>query len=128
MMRARIPQTLLLALLASAVVWSAPAADQRAGAAPAVVTGVYAVAFNVNPGSAAAGSGAFACKAKIAPSLPAFRDTNRPVAPVESAPEVVAVVGSARAGSPVLCSVVIPFAWTVTDQTAGFDSVTRSRP
>ena len=119
MKRARMPQTLLLALLASAVVWAAPAANQRAGAAPAAATGVYAVTFNVIPGSAAAAGGVIACKAKIAPNLPAFRDMNRPVAPVESAPGVVAVAGPARAGSPVLCSVEIPFAWAVSDRSAG---------
>jgi hypothetical protein len=119
MKRARIPQILLLALLASAAVWAAPGANQRAGAAPAAVSGVYAVTFIVNPGSAMAAGGAILCKARITPNLPAFENMNRGVAPVESAPGVVAVVGSWRAGSAVLCTVEIPFAWPVSDRAGG---------
>jgi hypothetical protein len=119
MKRARIPQILLLALLASAAVWAAPAANQRAGAAPATVSGVYAVTFSIDPGSAIAAGGAILCKARITPNLPAFENMNRGVAPVESAPAVVTVGGSAPVASPVLCSVEIPFAWPVSDRAGG---------
>jgi hypothetical protein len=119
MKRARIAQILPLALWASAAVWAAPAADQRAGAAPAAVSGVYAVTFSVNPGSAVAAGGAITCKAKIAPNLPAIENMNRGVVPVESSPGMVTVAGSGRVGSPVLCSVEIPFAWPVSDRAGG---------
>jgi hypothetical protein len=119
MKRARIAQIPLLALLASAAVWAAPAADQRSGAAPAAVSGVYAVTFNVNLGSVAAAAGTVSCRARIAPNPRAFENTNRGVVPVESAPRVVAAAGSGRVGSPILCSVEIPFAWTVSDQSSG---------
>jgi hypothetical protein len=119
MKRARIPQILLLALLASAAVWAAPAGNQRAGAASAAVSGVYAVIFNVNPGPAVAAGGAIACKAKIAPNLAAFENPNPGVAPVESAAGVVKLVGSVAVGSPILCLVEIPFAWAVSDRSSG---------
>ena len=119
MKRARIPQILLLALVASAAVWAAPAADQRAGAAQAAVSGVYTVTFDVSLGSIAAAGGTVACRARIAPNLPAFENLNRGAVPVESAPRVVAAAGSRPAGSPILCSVEIPFAWTVSDPSSG---------
>jgi hypothetical protein len=119
MKRAQIPPILLLALLASAAAWAAPAADQRAGAAPAVVSGVYWVTFNVNPGPEVAAGGVIACKAKIAPNLAAFENPNPGVAPVESAAGVVKLVGSGRASSPVLCMVQVPFAWRVSDPGSG---------
>jgi hypothetical protein len=108
MKRAQIPRILLLALLASAAAWAAPAADQRAGAAPALVSGVYWVTFSVNPDPAMAAGGVIACKARMAPNLAAFEDPNPGVAPVESAAGTVKLVGSGRAGSPVLCLVEIP--------------------
>jgi hypothetical protein len=117
-MRARNPQ-ILLAMLASAAVWAAPAADQRAGAAPTAMTGVYAVTLNVNPGSTAPSGGMITCKAKIAPNLPGFENMNQGAVPVESAPGVAMVGGSGRPGSSVLCSVKIPFAWMVNDRGNG---------
>ena len=119
MKRAQIPRILLLALLASAAAWAAPAADQRAGAAPALVSGVYWVTFSVNPDPAMAAGGVIACKARMAPNLAAFEDPNPGVAPVESAAGVVKLVGSGRASSPVLCMVQVPFAWRVSDPGSG---------
>ena len=119
MKRARIPQNLLLALLASAAVWAAPAADQRTGAAPTVATGAYAVTFDVNPGSTAAAGGTITCKAKIAPNLPGFENMNQGAVPVESAFGVATVGSSGRAGSSVLCSVEIPFTWMVNSRGSG---------
>ena len=114
----RNPQILLLALLASAAVWAAPAADQRSGAAPAAVSGMYTVIFNVQPGPALAAGGKIACRARIAPNLRAFDNLGQGAAPVASAAGVSATVGGDPASS-VNCSVEIPFAWLVNDQEGG---------
>jgi hypothetical protein len=106
MKRARIPQALLPALLASVAVWAAPAPNQSAATAPVAVRGAYAVTFNVEPGAAAQAGGAITCKAKITPKLAPFE--SRGAVPVESAAGVATVTGTTTA-----CLVVIPFAWTV---------------
>jgi hypothetical protein len=114
MRRARIPQILLLALLASVTVWAAPAANQRAGAAPVAVSGVYVVTFNVQVGSAQAIGKTIFCKAKIAPNLPDFENRSYGIVPVQSARGVVALIGSSAN-----CAVEIPFSWTVADSRHG---------
>lgn len=108
MKRARIPQILLPVLLASAAVWAAPAADQRNGAAPVTVSGVYLVTFNVQVGSAPAAGGTIFCRAKITPRLPGFDNRSQGMVPVESARGVVTYIGSSAN-----CTVEIPFSWMV---------------
>jgi hypothetical protein len=114
MMRVRIFQILLLALLPSAAVCAAGAADQRSGAVQVTVSGVYSLTFNVQVRSAAVTGGTIYCKAKIAPNLPGFENRSPRVVPVESARGVAAIVGSS--GN---CSVEIPFSWMVADTQNG---------
>lgn len=114
MKRTRVPQILLLALLASAAAWAAPAADQCNGAVPVAVSGVYSVTFNVQVSSATVPGGTISCRAKIAPNLPGFENRSRGVVPVESSRGVVALIGSFAN-----CTVEIPFSWTVADTQNG---------
>jgi hypothetical protein len=114
MKRTRMPHILLPVLLASAAVWAAPAADQRSGAAPVVVSGVYLVTFNVQVGSVPAAGGTIFCRAKIAPNLPGFDNRSQGLVPVESARGMVTFIGSSAN-----CTVEIPFSWTVVDTETG---------
>jgi hypothetical protein len=114
MRRARIPQILLLALLASDALWAAPAADQRGGAALVAVGGVYLVTFNVQLGSVPAAGGTILCRAKIAPNLLGFDNPAQGMAPAESAQGVVTFIGASAN-----CTVEIPFSWMVVDTRDG---------
>ena len=107
MKSARVPQTLLLALLASAAVWAAPAAEPRSGAAPAAVSGVYAVNFNVRMDSAAPGGTVISCRARIAPNLSPLESNQRGMAQAVTVEGLAAVNGSSAN-----CLVEIPFSWT----------------
>ena len=110
-MSARVPQTLLVALLASAAAGAASAAQRHDGPAPVETLieyrGAYAVTFSVRapvPGAA------YLCKARAVPRAPALEGVS-----LQAVPAVVNGLPTAGAtGSWTNCTVEIPFAWVGT--------------
>jgi hypothetical protein len=117
MKRARISQTLLAALLASAAAGAAPAADTRGGAAPVALSGVYSVTFTVNAGSTLAPGAIILCKAKAVPNAPALENLKLEAVPVMSG--LATLTGSRVTGYWAICTVQIPFSWAANNAQSG---------
>jgi hypothetical protein len=120
MKRARIPQTLLAALLASAAAGAAPIAETHGGAAPLAFNGLYLVTFTVNAGAALAPGSTILCKAKAAPSTGPLDEFQWKATPVASG---IATVNRSRAtgatGSWANCTVEVPFYWAASETQGG---------
>jgi len=114
MRRRRISQTLLAALLASAVAGAAPAAETRGGAAPVVFSGLYSITFNLSIAAPLPAGTTITCRARIAPN---------PARPGLGNPQLAATpTGTGLAtvtGSTTNCAAEIPFVWTAESARGG---------
>ena len=116
MKRRRISQTLLAALLASAVAGAAPAVGIRGRAAPVALNGVYWVTFNLQMLSTLPAGTTITCRARIAPTADGLDLGNMQLAakPTESS-AALATVNGPRA----ICAAEIPFSWTMASLAGG---------
>lgn len=113
MKRARISQTLLAALLASAATGAAPAAYTRGGAAAVALSGVYSVTFTVHADSTPAPGAAILCKAKAVPNARSLENLKLEAVPVMSG--WATLTGSRVTGYWAMCTVRIPFYWAASN-------------
>jgi hypothetical protein len=107
MLHSRLALFLVAASLATASASADPIAEHHGGN-PTAVTGVYSVTFNLNIQSTLPANSTILCKAQIAPGASFFSNINAQAIPVESAAGVAAITGSTA-----VCTVEIPFSWTV---------------
>jgi hypothetical protein len=116
MKRARISQSLLVALLASASAGAAPPAQIRGGAASAALSGIYSIAFSVNVGSALPPGSTILCNAKAVPNVGGFENFALRAVPVASGQARLVSSGTVGApGSWANCTVQVPFSWVASD-------------
>jgi len=109
MKRARVPQTLLAALLMSAAAGAAPAMVSGAGAAPVAQRGAYTVTFAINTGSSLPPGATLLCKAHAVPNAPQLENLQLPASPVASNQSLLNQ--TAPTGSWANCTVEVPFYW-----------------
>jgi hypothetical protein len=116
MKRRRISQTLLAALLASAVAGAAPAVGISGRAAPAALNGVYSVTFNLQIRSTLPAGTTIICRARIAPNPDGFGLGNSQLAAIPA--ETFSGLASVN-GSTATCATEIPFSWTMANAPGG---------
>jgi hypothetical protein len=116
MKRLRISQTLLAALLASAVAGAAPAAGISGRAAPAALNGVYSVTFNLQILTPLPAETTITCRTRIAPNPNGLElNSSQLVSILVETATGLAVVN----GSTATCATEIPFSWTLTSALGG---------
>jgi len=116
MKRRRISQTLLAALLASAVAGAAPAVGISGRAAPVALNGVYSVTFNLQIRSTLPAGTTIICRARIAlnPDGLDFGNSQPASIPTETATGLASVNGPTAT-----CATEIPFSWTMASSQGG---------
>jgi hypothetical protein len=108
MNRVRSSQILPLALLVTAAVWAAQAADTHSEAAPATASGAYAVTFHINAPSTIPDGAVVACRARVAPRLPAIEKPDTEAIAAESMQGFAQVINSSA-----ICTVQMPFTFAI---------------
>lgn len=114
MARVRFPMLLCFALLSAGAAQAANVPEDRG--APATVSGVYSVTFNLSIASTLPAGTTITCRAQIAPNQGGLNLLNPQLVavPVGTAAGLAAVTGSMAT-----CAAEIPFSWTVTSPQGG---------